>query len=450
MRYTRHIGHLGALILSLACGGDRAENPVGTPGSGVVHTDRLVCPACAPHAGGESSDFGDGSDYFPGGAGEPLGPCQLSQGSAIDVEAARALGFGAALDALETSFDLPFKWSPSQSWQLRGGGPAKGFTPETHLLGTTHVIALEQLPSTLESCAGLIVATLATQLETADGALSIAGKLRATLTLSGVPEADGMLDLSQARGTLELDPPSTTSTTMGFVTTYIFFFPKGVRAQLSVEVLDPHDLGGDGRSLYYEPIGGNAPIDACPVLMQPTGFDEPVAALGDASLSDRLPELLGALRIGEAIPARWRDGAETTVQLDLGQPVDLCADERGVSYRAPLHVASSDGRVDVRDQANGRADFGAEEARGWLSIYDQLAALPADTFAQTPGIRGVDFAGLGAAQWHTAVYSEEQTEFLAAGEAPYHGEVTVEGVEDDGHVTGLPWDVTGVLEKLTW
>jgi hypothetical protein len=39
---------------------------------------------------------------------------------------------------------------------------------------------------------------------------------------------------------------------------------------------------------------------------------------------------------------------------------------------------------------------------------------------------------------------------LAAGEAPYHGEVTVEGVDDDGRVTAIPGAVTGVLEELTW
>jgi hypothetical protein len=462
MRYTRHIGLLGALITSLAaCGGsDRAEHAGTTtdrsgtaqPASGVVQPDRRVCPACAPRAGGETSDFGDGSDYFPGGAGDraPPSPCELSrQASAIDLEAARALGFGAALDAVETTFDLPFEWSPRLGSVLGGGGPATGFTPETRLRGTTHVVAPQLLSSTLEGCEDLIVATLATELETADGALAIAGELHATLSVSGVPTAGGMLDLSRARGTLELDPPSTTKAIAGYVGAVIYFFSSGPRTELDIAEYDPHDLVGDVLSFIYEPIGGKAPIDACPTLMQPIAFEEPTAALGGASLSDQFADLSAKLHIGKALPARWRGGTETTVQVELGEPGALCAERGardGVTYQVPLQVTSSDGRVVVKGQANASASYSAE---GWVEIFDR-AVLPADTFAESTGIQAVDFGGLGAAEWHTEVYSELQTAYLAAGEAPYHGEVTVEGVDDDGHVTGIPGAVTGVIEKLTW
>jgi hypothetical protein len=457
MRYTRHIVHLGALITSLAaCGGERAQNATATgdrggagePRPGVEHTDRVVCPACAPHAGGETSDFGDGSDYFPGGDGsvaEPT-PCELSQqASAIDVEAARALGFGAALEAVETTFDLPFEWSPSDAGTLGGGGPAKGFTPETRLRGTTQVSALERRASTLEGCKDVIVATLATQIETADGALAVAGNLRAALSVGDAPHASGMLDLSQAHGTLELDPPSTTATTVGVVLMSVYFLPKGVRTDLSVTELDPEEIGSDEVSFYYQPIGGRAPIDACAAQMEPTDFEEPTAALGGASLSDRFPEVEAKFRIGEAIAARWRDGTETTVQLELGTPHDICVDG-ATSYRVPFQVTSGDGRVVAGGTANATVSDGME---GWVELFNQVVE-PADTFAQLTGIHGVDFGGLGAARWHTEVYSQEQTSYLEPGEAPYHGEVTVEGVDDDGHVTGTPGAVTGVIEKLTW
>jgi hypothetical protein len=460
MRYTRHLAHLAGLITSLAaCGGAHADHADATsdgrateqPGSSVVHTDRLVCPTCAPRAGGETSDFGDGSDYFPGadGAFGPPDPCAESrEASRIDAEAARALGFGAALDALETTFELSFRWSPNNDLESRGGGGlATGYTPETRLSGATHVDALQHLTSTLEGCEDRVVASVATSLDSADGALSIAGQLRAEVATRGVPYASGRLDLSGARGTLELDPPSSGTPTVGYVSISLYFFPKGVRTGLSVAELDPRDPFSDEVGYSYRPIDGHAPIDACSLDAEPTDFDEPIAALGDASLSDRLPEFVTAFRIGEVIPARWRDGTETTVQLDLGQPYQLCATALGVSYQVPFRVSSADGRVDVSDTANGSAYASADEARGWVAIDDQV--IPADTFPQRTGIHGVDFGGLGAGLWHTEVYTEEKTQNLDTGESPYHGAVTVEGVDDDGHVIGIP-GVTGVIEKLTW
>src|SRR4051812_43611778 len=100
MRYTQYVGQLGALIISLVACGTGVDGSAAEPGPGGAPTDRWVCPACTPRAGGETSDFGDGSEYYPVGDGsiDAPTPCQLSlEASPIAADAARALGFGAAL-----------------------------------------------------------------------------------------------------------------------------------------------------------------------------------------------------------------------------------------------------------------------------------------------------------------------------------------------------------------
>lgn len=453
MKSKRILTSLGAwlggvvALSATACSDSSEREEVDGQAGGAADSERAVCPTCTNWAGGETSDFGDVSELLSAGNGshaEPT-PCELSeQVSTIDDAAARALGFGASLDRLVTSFDLPFEWTPRE---LTLGEPATGYTPATRLSGSTRVVGLRHVSPTLAGCEDSLIVAVETSLSMADGALAIAGQLSARVTEDdAVPVVSGFLDLSAARGTLEMRPPSSEESLVGYVQVFFYLWPDGVRGSLSLAALNPSDIGSDSPGYSYQPLDGVGPVDVCDVSARPVAFDEPLWWAGDDSLVDRYPEVRAWLEPSEPFQARWSSGAVTSVSTELGQPFDICDFEDRLAYKVPFGVSSADGRVSIQRDARASLAFSpGGSPHGWIEIYDLNVVEEAEGFADATGISGVDFGELGGGIWHTELYLDGPEV-----EPRVKGEVTVEGADIDGHVTGTKFANTGVLESLRW
>lgn len=437
-------------LLLVACGGtDSTSSPAAAPGGSSDESppgrfQRVICPQCV-RAGGETSDFGDGSAYVPLGAGSiPVPtPCEMSTTvSSIELDAARALGFGPLLDRLEASFDVPLEWTASEPER-----PARGYSPSTRVRGTTRALSAQHLLPSLEGCTDSLLVRVATTLETDDGALSISGTQRSVLERGARRLVIvGGLDLSQARGTIELDPPPSSEALSGSVGTQLFAWPDGVRLSLSVAVAEARDAGGDTLGYHYEPLSARAPLDDCSVSARPIAFDEATPSIAEGqSLADRFPELIDFITAPQPLAASWMGGEQTSLDIDVGEPLALCDEAPELDGRVPYRVRSADGRVDIDSEAQMSLAFvdGALGA-GWFEIYDVEAVQPAASFAERTGISGVDFGAYGGGRWHT------ELSFDPAAPHPLSGEVTVDAVDIDGSVTGIPTAIIDSIDHLAW
>jgi hypothetical protein len=413
---------------------------------------RLICPQCVRFTGGETSDFGDGSEVLPlpgeGSYAAPT-PCELSeQVSDIDVDAARALGFGAALDRLQTSFDVDFGWRPGPVQQ---GGAAAGYATKTRVAGTLgEVTAVRHVAPTLAGCKDSLLVRVGARIDMADGAFSVTGRLTAKLVRDSLySTVSGYIDLSPAQGTLELHPPDYDELST-FVVPILYLWPDDTRVSLVIIALDPKDFGSDTPSHQYRPLEGLGPDDGCSLSSLPLDVEEPNPYWGGASLEQRFPEVQ-ALLTHSGVLSSWASGGETSVTTELGAPTNACAEEIGyVKYQVPYRVSSADGRVAIEDVAWALAEYRESTlSKAWVEIYPNEVE-PADTFVDRTGISGVDFAGHGGARWHTELYFDDQTDDGVSNRS-VHGEVTVEGIDVDGSVTGIPGAVTDTpLDQLTW
>jgi hypothetical protein len=410
----------GAVITLAACGG-----------SGEARTsESLICPQCVEHAGGETSDFGDGSEQLPGGLGDRPGPtpCELSdQPAAIDVEAARALGFGAALELVDRSFDVPLSWTARQP---DAGGPAAGYASETRLLGTTGIASLVHHVPTLAGCEDWLTGRVTTTLETADGALSIGGSLSTRLDRSAsFAELRGLLDLSQAHGTLEISPPEYPSIS-AFIVPVIYVWPGDeTRVVLSVAALDSRSFDSDVVNFEYRPLDARGPVDYCEPHELPLDLDEPIPGASE-SLAQLYPAAQAELTMLER-PALWSSGGGTTVSNELGQPYDICdANGGGVpSYSVPYRVTSADGRVNFSGVARASSSFEAGAVRG-ASLWTKREAAS----AAATGIGGGEVSGT---TWETELLFVDHTDDGVKNPALRGGLV----INDSARVP---------LERLTW
>jgi hypothetical protein len=74
---------------------------------------------------------------------------------------------------------------------------------------------------------------------------------------------------------------------------------------------------------------------------------------------------------------------------------------------------------------------------------------PRETFVEHTGISGIDFGDHGGAAWHTELYLDDPND--DGVHEPLRGEVEVEGVDADGHITGVPGAYSGaILDRLSW
>lgn len=447
-RSLARLTRVGALVAGLAaCGG--AEQGAGAKGGA---SERLICPSCERHAGGESSDFGDGTTHLPltgSGVWPAATPCEQSeQVSNIDVATARELGFGDALDQLDRSFEVPFSWT---ALELTQGSAAAGYSPETRLEGTLAIASIRHRAPSLSGCEDLLEVRLAMTLAAADGAFSISGHVNARSVHRGdlMTEAYGALDLSQVQGSLEIHPPDYDALA-AFIVPFIYLWPEETRLSMQVVALDPADFDSDSPGYQYIPLEGRGPVDACIPPMLPLDLAEPMPFADGVSFAQSFPELASAFT-ARSRPAAWRSGGETTVTHELGGPFDLCVgDNEVVKYSVPYRVVSADARVSIEATARAFARYGEGVLmNAWVEIFRQEVELR-DTFASRTGISGIEFGQHGGAVWHTELYLDDQTDDAVHNPA-LRGEITVEGVDTDGSITGFENAYTeSVLDQLTW
>lgn len=436
------------LMIGGCVGSDAASKPgaaAQAAPSEAAPGQRRVCPQCV-EAGGETSDFGDGSAFLSGGAGQTAvpSPCEQSTtASPIELDAARALGFDEWLDRLEASFELPLDWTSGRDPDR----PARGYQPRSRLRGTTTVLSAEHAVPSLEGCNDSLAVRVGITFDTEDGTLSIAGTLHSTLERDARSlSVFGWLDLSQARGTLELDPPPSPEGVLGYVRTLLYVWPDSTRVLLTVGAMDARDIDIPFFHYFYEPLEGIAPLDDCSVRERPIALDEATPTIGPGqSLADHFPELLDFIARPQPFAASWTGGAQTTVEIGVGEPLAVCDDGRRIRGLVPYRVQSGDGRVSIDSEARMSLAFDASTlTSGWFEIYHAETLLPAASFAERTGISGVDFGQYGGGLWHTELY------FEPAATHPLTGEVTVDAVDIDGNVTGTLGAISDSIDGLGW
>jgi hypothetical protein len=385
------------------------------------------------------------------GAGSVLTPtlCQQSEGSdVVDAQAVRTLGFGDALDALTRDVEIPLQWTPRKTSY---GAPASGYTPTTTIRVQTTISSLEHRVPSMTGCADSVVATLATRLTTGDGALDVAGELRVPLIHGEpAPVGQGTFDLAEAKGTLMLYPNAADAPVAGAAWVGVSFWPDRVRGQFLVAVSKVSERNSDVSSFLYDPLTATWPSDDCDYFARPMAPDEPGATVDGRSTAQLVADLQGMLDAGPKSGAWSPSGGKATVVTNLGAPSKVCLESRSglrsVSYQTPLRVTTSDGRVHVSGDARGYASFEAGAmTNAWLEIYDtESPVIPPAEFEAKSGISGVDFGASTGGIWHTEVY-------LADPSNPgVRGEVVVEGIDVDGHVTGVPYAVQGPIASFNW
>jgi len=453
------------LLALAACGGSNPEHAAkarsaGDDGGASAPEDhapdssqRLICPQCAQQAGGETSDFGDNSALVLGGSGYDAAPtaCESSeQAFRIDDATARELGFGAVLDRLSTSFDQPLAWGPGQP---EADEPATGYAPVTRVRGSLQVTAIEHVVPTLAGCVDSLHVGMATHVETADGALAIEGRLDAKVQRDSVELlVGGSIDLSAAHGTLELAPPPTDRAIVGNVDLAFYLWPDALRMYLGVWIYEPSQVGRDVFDDFYNPLAGFAPGDGCGPE-RPVTAAQPLLGMNGTSLAAVYSELQAWLADKQPFAASWTSGATTSVSVELGVPLGACeSDDGSLSYRVPFALRSADGRVMIQRDASAalRLDQG-KWSSGWFEVYPMYDGEPgaeavkdAATFAAATGISGVDFGELGGGFWHTELYFGQTAPQVT-------GAVTVEGVDTDGHLTGIPGAIQPTpVDTLSW
>lgn len=404
--------------------------PPGGPATAPGGSGRVVCPACAP-AGGETSDFGDE---------RPPSACQISaEPTSIDLEAARALGFGEALSMLEASFDVAFEWSEAAEPEHA----PSGYAESTRVSGSTSVASIvHQVPS-LAGCDDWLDVSLAATLATADGALAIEGTLPAAVERDAiVTSASGRLDLRDARGSLVFEPPPAPGPVVGFVRAQLYVWPDAVRLTLAVGAELASEIGSDTPSYHYEPLFGMGPLDECAIEARPFSFDAVTPISGEQTFAERYAELQSFIVERQPLDARWDSGAETTASIELGEPLSVCDDGARVQASVPYRVRSADGRVDIDSDGSLSLSFASgAPGRGWVSASSSEAPLAAEDFADA-GISGIDLGGYGGGIWHSQLRFDPS--------AALAGEISIEAHDIDGRVSGLPGSYGGVIDTLRW
>jgi hypothetical protein len=388
-------------------------------------SDRVICPQCVVYPGEEQP-------FARFGPGPVRTRCdETSSASLIDEAQARALGFGAIIDRIALPVDVPFEWTAGEP--LRGS-PATGYTPLTRLQGTLRPTAFRHLSPSEEGCQDSLVVAVDATLQTSDGAFLITGQLYSgTLQPeTRVPSVGARLNLRNARGSLELFPPTGDQPLDGRVSTSLVLWPGGTRAELRIDATNANHVA---PSDSYGPLRGRGPMDACEINSWPHGADGASVTGSATSFATLYAELLSWFGGAQPFPALWAGGVATSVRVQFGDPVDLCeASDSAWHYQVPLDITSDDGRVHIQHEAAGYLTRSNGAWRqGWVEVYNNELEDTA-TFAEATGIEGIDFEGIPGARW-TAVQHFE------GDRAPLAGEIVIETI-----LRGSALE----LDRLTW
>jgi len=267
---ARALGMVLASVLALACEGGGPTAPGEIP---------LLCPGCDPNAGGETTDFGMSFTE----CGALSAPVAVSEAEAVE------LGFDvASLQArMERPIDAELSWEADPYPSLSTGGkPASGYEDPTQVQAQVQVTRLAYhrpdpahcvdgqctLPDgdgTLieqASCATFLMLHYDMQLSTLDGAVEASGEGEAAQWSEGFEDMVGnaagelhghaYIDLSDARGTLELDP-DTDATYTGTLTVQLDFEDDMTHGYVTPTIrYTVIDENGDEEGKSYMPVQG--------------------------------------------------------------------------------------------------------------------------------------------------------------------------------------------------
>lgn len=195
----------------------------------------LLCPGCVPRSGGETTDFGGGSE------------CHFEEQAIPDDRELRAQ-LQTTLAAYAGDFVRTLRWSASD-WAIE--------PEETTVRGNVEFGGGSYFVGDQVECGDFIQVPASIELETADGGLKATSE--GTLTLrpaDGTSAITGVTDLSKARGTLDLRIDSS-EPHVGRLSTVIGDSADGLRGTVAIEVsyfADPDSAEAYARGDQVESI----------------------------------------------------------------------------------------------------------------------------------------------------------------------------------------------------
>jgi hypothetical protein len=256
--FCRMAGFIACMTLGSACSD-------ATPGDPKSSAER-VCAECTPIEPGQASTA----------ASTSLSGCARAYLERnIDQAEAEMLGFpvSGAVALIEKPIDTPMHWVPKIT---EGGGPASGYEPETRIRGAFEVESYDyrwldparcdgtlcniegELPSEQAPCLEQYISIrVSGNLETLDGAIAAEFPSQ-VVNLRQPGQTDDVVvaaaaDLSQARGTLVIDPGAPP--------------PRLGRLDLSLQFADSQRRGYGVLSVNVTPDWDNLAEDARPGVL---------------------------------------------------------------------------------------------------------------------------------------------------------------------------------------
>jgi hypothetical protein len=328
-----------------------------SPAPGALESS--LCAACAPKAGGETSDFGN----------TVMVDCGRSDGPrALTEDEARTFALERPLAVIADGLSLPVGWVPD--WEA--GGPSR--TAPSVLTMSFEVVS-DPVIVVMEHCGSRVFIRVRAELETSDGALraSLSGSLHRHLHAE--PPVDSgwqgefSTDLREARGTIDLRMREAWSRVRGqgqrhgsLGVSLHLDAARGAHGTISASV--GYAEFRDGRMLLVEygpprgpsamvPIMGKFPFGGeCMGTTDAAQADTLMATVMGQTPSTLAEEAHALLqRCGMRGAAAWRDGTATdlTVELSPAPALAPCVytDQGAIhlSWAVTGSMGSEDGRL---------------------------------------------------------------------------------------------------------
>jgi hypothetical protein len=274
----------------------------------------------------------------------------------VTAEHASTFGTAAIADQLGSGIELSMYWGVP----LDSGGrpPASSATGDTNLDATFTLGELRYYEG--PDCDPIVQAPVTIAFSTRGG--RVAGEAAGFIVSAGGAAAwtiSAVADLAAVTGTPEL-PLDHASIQDGQLELFVTGHPTvGARGMMRalVRYYDSEadyerrltaELGDHAWSKIVEPFRGWFPKDECGDQSFPVASDEASAWLVGGTPAELFEEAKSMLADLAPITAQWRDGVETTIELELGSVSDLaCIDAETATLHGTARIKSADGRVDL-------------------------------------------------------------------------------------------------------
>lgn len=352
-----------------------------------------ICPGCRPTVGGQTSDFGGVVNWCYGSYREVPASPELE--SAFDVAEIVA--------ATSAPLEVAIAWGA-------GRYSRPEVAAETTLDATITLEPFTYVESSMPSpCFDNVYARATVALSTRDGMVIATAQGTLERRLDEIYwHLNATVDLSEVQGTLDIpiDPSRIHS---GQLEIEITGTPDGVRGSVRATVLDFETeqayQAWIGPTSRVHPaaavvLSGWFPIDDCGAdSWFPVDATEKHAAFGGKSPIEMFHAAEDAFGDPFEAEALWRDGSPTNVSVDLGEPPSgtLCIgapnDYVTLQYKGSSSIVSSDGRIDTLISDLSISSIGTSGELKSVMLYELVPNMPSDDFADTAGIRGLDFTG---------------------------------------------------------